>query len=142
MKHDYTGKFVIGQVVYLNDKSSLSHGRPGTVTAINLNGKGYPYRVDFKTTHAYHPESELCAEPIRKTEAASHFESMDISSGFGISGAGSDDYSMATERDVMIVNNAGCQWKHGTRYDEDCECCGRNGEVCNDCGCCERCHYG
>ncbi len=75
--------------------------------------------------------------PARKSD----WQSMDISSGFGIGGAGSDDYSMATEGDSIAANNIGCQWKHGTRYEERCENCSRNSfEICNDCGCCERCH--
>lgn len=66
----YTGKFGVGQTVYLNDKSSLAHGRSGVVTEINLSGKGYPYRANFGVTHAYHPEGELSADPILKPQHA------------------------------------------------------------------------
>ncbi|MCL4733274.1 hypothetical protein KJZ71_05795, partial [Patescibacteria group bacterium] len=64
----YIGKFGVGQTVYLNDESSLAHGRSGVVTEINLSGKGYPYRVNFGVTHAYYPEEELSANPISKSQ--------------------------------------------------------------------------
>lgn len=67
-------------------------------------------------------------------------ETLDITSGLGIGGAGSDDYNIHTERDTMSLDNVGCTWEHGTRYDERCSSCGRVGEVCNRCGCCKRCH--
>ena len=69
-KHIYTGKFEVGQTVYLNDPLSLAHGRSGVVTEINLRGRGYPYRVNFGVTHAYHPEGELSADPILKPRHA------------------------------------------------------------------------
>lgn len=67
-KHIYTGKFEVGQTVYLNDHLSLAHGRSGVVTEINLSGRGYPYRVNFGVTHAYYPEEELSANPISKSQ--------------------------------------------------------------------------
>jgi hypothetical protein len=90
MKYDYTGKFHMGQMVYLNDKSSLAHGRSGTITEINLNGKGYPYRVDFHVTHAYHPESELSPEPTKTPAQKAHTHITDIDSGLGIGGINND----------------------------------------------------
>ena len=145
MKHDYTGKFSVGQTVYLNDKSIPAHGHGGTVTEINLNGRGYPYRVDFNITHAYHTEIELSEDPILKIQkqaqpkSSPEWESMDISSGFGIGGIGSDDYNIGTEMDTNICNTGRCSWG-GTRYDEECASCGRVTAICNDCELCEKCH--
>lgn len=146
MKHDYTGRFAVGQMVYLNDKSSTVHGKQGTVTEINLNGRGYPYRVKFNSsTHVYHPEHELSADPIMPTPRAeplkisSPFVSMDISSGFGIGGVGSDDHNMSIEPAGVSYVRQGCKWG-GTRYDEACAGCGRVTAICNDCELCENCH--
>lgn len=81
--------------------------------------------------------STIVISPVNSVPA---WKSMDIDSGLGIGGTGSDDYNINTETDTGRNSNTGCQWKHGIRYDEKCDNCGRYGMVCNDCGCCERCH--
>lgn len=67
----------------------------------------------------------------------------DITSGLGIGGHGSDDYNIATERDVggtppPVEKRRG--WGYaGLRYDEMCEGgCRQVTVVCNNCGCCKK----
>jgi len=140
MKHDYTGKFSVGDTVYLNDKSSLSHHRQGTVTEVNLNGKGYPYRVNFGTTHVYHPERELLAE-LPKPEQAQQWQSMDVDSGLGIGGI-NNDQAMPFIPSVRAIERV--QKMHDT--DTICKRCGASANfdgamfttlggsnICDDC---------
>ena len=68
-------------------------------------------------------------------------QSMDISSGFGIGGAGSDDYSMATEREQFAPQfskhkSSGQLWEPCSRHGCD------NEPVCLDCRYCldKHCH--
>lgn len=67
------------------------------------------------------------------------YDSMDIESGLGIGGIGSDDHNIHS--DYMAVSR---QRQHkcggGQRYDEACANCGRITVICNDCELCERCH--
>ena len=59
MKRDYTGKYTVGQTVYINDKRSRLHGKQFTIETIDINPKkAYAYRVDG----LWYPESELSAE--------------------------------------------------------------------------------
>ena len=66
---------------------------------------------------------------------------MDITSGLGIGGAGSDDYNIHTEAPGAYITpkpkRPGGFGAHGIRYDEQCDRCRREGEVCNWCGCCK-----
>lgn len=84
---------------------------------------------DWRVVPGHKPEPETKAR-----------KSMDISSGFGIGGYGSDDHNMRLEQPGTSYDHSGCNWGHGTRYDEVCERCGRVTHVCNDCGRCEKCH--
>lgn len=74
--------------------------------------------------------------------AAHERQSMDISSGFGIGGHGSDDHNMRIEQSGTgtSYDYTGCNCNHGTRYDEACARCGRVTEICNNCERCENCH--
>ena len=149
-------KFKIGDRFFLNDPRNVKHGKQGTI--VNTQQRGNPYEIMMdgdelaifgKTPFTWwaredqlseNPVPRPDPEPLKSTPAI-QFESMDISSGFGIGGVGSDDYSMATESGGTSYNSSGCKWSHGTRYDENCESCGRYSfEICNDCGFCERCH--
>lgn len=109
-------------------------GQTGIVVEINPQ-KRCQYRVAFPGRPAiWHPEIELSA-----VAAAHRDETMDIESGIGIGGAGSDDFNIHTERDTMTAHK---QYKcaGGQRYDEACAGCGRITVICNDCELCERCH--
>lgn len=149
-------KFKIGDRIFLNDPANTQHGRAGTV--VNVKRRGYPYeimmdgdehRINDKPFTWWEQESKLSLTPVprvdpepMKSTLTIRFESMDISSGFGIGGHGSDDHDMKFETDRGSNVRPGCQWKHGTRYEENCEKCGRfSFEICNDCGCCGRCHH-
>ncbi len=89
MKRDYTGKYVVGQTVYITDKRSRLHGKQFTIEAIDINPKkAYAYRVDG----LWYPESELSAEsPVEAQPApAGTWQSMDTDSGLGIGGINND----------------------------------------------------
>ena len=91
MKRDYTGKYMVGQTVYINDKSGW-HGQPRTVAAINRNRNGNPYELN---DGFYYPESELSAEPLitppTLPPTPTHtWQTMDIDSGLGIGGINND----------------------------------------------------
>ena len=59
MKRDYTGKYIVGQAVYINDKRSRLHGKQFTIEAIDINPKkAYASRVDG----LWYPQSELSSE--------------------------------------------------------------------------------
>lgn len=99
---------------------------------------------------AQHGETEPMSFKQARIETLKHntkpqpepvqFESMEISSGLGIGGYGSDDYNIWTEHDrVSHPERSGCR-RGGTRYDEACRKCGRVTEICNDCELCENCH--
>lgn len=109
-------------------------------TAIYTGVAGNQTRKLIRELNRQKPTPRQNPEPLKSTPTL-RFESMDISSGLGIGGVGSDDFNINTENNLPSSGSAGCKWEHGTRYDENCESCGRYSlEVCNDCGCCERCH--
>jgi len=84
-------------------------------------------------------EIVLCNAPEpAKTIIKQEWQSMDISSGLGIGGVGSDDFNINSDI-IEIENQKSCSWG-GTRYDEACARCGRVTEICNDCELCEKCH--
>lgn len=70
---------------------------------------------------------------------AQQYQSMDISSGLGIGGVGSDDFNINTEYDKP-VNFRPTKCGNGQRYDEQCSGCGSITVICNDCELCEKCH--
>lgn len=91
MKRDYTGKYIVGQAVYINDKRSRLHGKRFTIEAINTHPKkAYAYQIDG----LWYPESELTAEfPVEtppQPTPVSAWQSMDIDSGLGIGGINND----------------------------------------------------
>lgn len=146
----------IGDRFFLNDPRNMKHGKQGTILNIDPSHRN-PYEIMIdgdelaifgKKPFTWWATRNMLSEtpPLRhnpeplKSTPTIRFESMDIASGFGIGGAGSDDHNMSLEIDHSSFRDD-CQWNHGTRYDEDCESCGRYSfEICNDCGCCDRCH--
>lgn len=89
MKQDYTGKYTVGQTVYINDRSTW-HGQPRTVTAINSNRNGHPYLL---SDGFYYPESELSTTPVIEPPTLPPriaWQTMDIDSGLGIGGINND----------------------------------------------------
>lgn len=88
MKRDYTGKYIVGQAVYINDRRSRLHGKQFTIEAIDPK-KAYAYRVDG----LWYPQSELSAESTVEAvqpAPANTWQSMDIDSGLGIGGINND----------------------------------------------------
>ncbi len=79
---------------------------------------------------------------VRRHAVTHAHESMDISSGFGIGGTGSDDYSMATEGERFAPQfsshkSSGQLWQLCAKRGCD------NEPVCLDCEYCDRhCHCG
>jgi len=80
-------------------------------------------------------------KPEPQQQEVERVEFFDSESGLGIGGLGSDDFNLSTEGDP---NPGGQVYRRhqwgGGRYDEQCESCGHITVVCNECGCCERCH--
>lgn len=65
----------------------------------------------------------------------------DISSGLGVGGCGSDDFSINIQPSEMPKISQGKPigfGKRGIRYDERCEICSKTTDVCNGCGCCRK----
>ncbi len=139
MKRDYTGKYTVGQTVYINDKRTSLHGRQFTIEAINTNPKkAYAYQVDG----LWYPEAELSAEPlVRPTAAPAVWQTMDIDSGLGIGGI-NNDQSAPFVPSVAAIERV--QRLHDT--DTICKRCGASknfdgamftnfggGNICDDC---------
>lgn len=83
---------------------------------------------------------QIAGDTVEQQPAKQEYQSMDISSGLGIGGYGSDDYNIWTSGDTIShPERDGCKWG-GTRYDEACANCGRITAICNDCELCEKCH--
>lgn len=122
-------KFNIGNQV----TNKFTHpGQVGTIIEINEN-KTCAYRVDFAGRPAiWHPENEL------ELHVDKQYQSMDISSGLGIGGVGSDDFNINSDIIETEIQQS-CSWG-GTRYDEACARCGRVTDICNNCELCESCH--
>lgn len=70
---------------------------------------------------------------------SANWQSMDLSSGLGIGGHGSDDFNIGNTGPAFDVQPGPCR-QSGTRYDEPCAHCGRITAICNDCELCSRCH--
>lgn len=123
-------KYNIGDQV----TNKITHpGQVGTIIEIDSSKKMYPYRVDFAGRPAiWHGDDEL------ELHVEKQYQSMDISSGLGIGGVGSDDFNINSDI-IGTENQQSCLWG-GTRYDEECDRCGRVTEICNDCNLCEKCH--
>lgn len=122
-------KFNIGNQV----TNKYTHpGQVGTIIEIDPSKK-CAYRVDFAGRPAiWHPENEL------ELYVEKQFQSMDISSGLGIGGFGSDDLNINFDIIEAEIHQS-CSWG-GTRYDEACARCGRVTDICNNCELCENCH--
>lgn len=132
-------KFAVGQLVYINDPSSLHHGYPRTVVSIER--WEYPYKLDDGFCY---PESELLAEsPTRAAapqSAGREWQTMDIDSGLGIGGI-NNDQSAPFVPSVEAIERV--QHLHGT--DTVCCRCGASkhfdgamfstvgGNICDDC---------
>jgi hypothetical protein len=140
---NYTGKFNVGDTVKLIDAASRANGITGSVTEINLSGRGYPYRVDFGVHHAYHPESELgTAETIHPQRVpVAEYQSMDIDSGLGTGGI-DNDQSVPIIPSLRAIERV--QKMHDT--DTVCKRCGQSANfdgamfttlcgsnICDDC---------
>lgn len=138
---NYTGKFSVGDTVKLIDPSSRANGIAGTVTEINLSGRGYPYRVDFGVHHAYHPECELGMVENVQPAPVAEYQSMDIDSGLGIGGI-NNDQSMPIIPSLRAMERV--QKMHDT--DTICKRCGQSANfdgamfttlggsnICDDC---------
>lgn len=127
-------KYSIGEKV-LNQ--STHPGQIGTVTEIDA-AKKCAYRVLFPGRPAiWHPENEL--------EPAEYQSSMDVESGLGIGGAGSDDYSVATQTQSESFAPQYSKHKSSGQLWEPCSKRGCDNEpVCMDCGYCldKHCHCG
>jgi hypothetical protein len=125
--------------LFLNDPNNVQHGRELEILEHNPH-KPNPYRVRLigGTYDWWETESALSVTPLTQP-APLAWEPLDISSGLGIGGTGSDDYNISTEADVDYNVRGTCKWG-GTRYDEACEICGQITAVCNDCERCENCH--
>lgn len=122
-------KYNIGNQV---TNKSTHPGQVGTIIEINEN-KTCAYRVDFAGRPAiWHPENEL------ELNIEKQNQSMDISSGLGIGGVGSDDFNINSDIIETQIQQS-CSWG-GTRYDEACARCGKIRDICNDCELCEDCH--
>ena len=121
-------KYSIGNQV----TNKLTHpGQVGTVIEIDLSKKLYPYRVEFAGRPAiWHGENEL------ELHVEKQYQSMDISSGFGIGGAGSDDYNIHTETDSFAPQFS--KRKSSGQLWQPCNRRGCNNEpVCLDCEYCD-----
>lgn len=140
MKSDYTGKYTVGQTVYINDNRSHLHGRQFTIEAISTK-KAYAYQVDG----LWYPEAELSAAPLvtqpTPVAAKAQWESWDSDSGLGIGGI-NNDQSMPVVPSVAAI--ARVQHLHDT--DTVCRCCGASAHfdgamfttlgstnICDDC---------
>jgi hypothetical protein len=127
-------KYNIGDQV---ENNSTHRGQVGTITHIDPSKK-CPYKIAFPGRAAiWHPENELTPHIENQPQ------SMDIASGFGIGGAGSEDYSMATEAETFAPQfskrkSSGQLWEPCARRG-----CG-NEPSCLDCGYCldTHCHCG
>lgn len=136
MKRNYTGRFDVGQTVYINHKSSLLHGRQFEIEAVNPRNE-YPYQVDG----LWYPEGELSADsPITPPKPAREWATMDIDSGLGIGGI-NNDQSAPFVPSVSAIERV--QRMHDT--DTVCRRCGASqrfdgamfttigGDICDDC---------
>ena len=66
-KRVYTGKFKVGDRVYLNDKRSTMHGHLGTVLSVNKSLKANPYEMLIDGDEPYsffYNETELSETPV------------------------------------------------------------------------------
>ena len=95
----------------------------------------------WKNTNDLTNKCELVAQKraTGKPQAAG-WVSMDISSGLGIGGVGSDDFDVNSDLAAGSYTITPPHKWGGTRYDESCARCGRVTEICNDCELCENCH--
>lgn len=144
MKRDYTGKYTVGQTVYINDKRNYHHGRQFTIQSISAEGKrSYPYQL---SDGLWYPEGELSAEPPTKPQQQSQptpqkWQTMDIDSGLGISGINNDQAAPVVPSVETIER---MQHLHDT--DTVCRRCGASkhfdgtmfstfggGDICDDC---------
>jgi len=91
----------------------------------------------WRNTNDMTNKCELLKKGQPKPQA--EWTSMDISSGLGIGGVGSDDFNLYTEQPTTSDVVSHHEWG-GTRYDEACARCGKITEICNDCELCEDCH--
>lgn len=80
-------------------------------------------------------ETQPAQQPTRRPQPQREF----AESIFGIGALNQGDG--AEIQTPTPTNSAGCQWENGTRYEETCAACGKPAfEICNHCGCCEKCH--
>ena len=142
MNRDYTGKYAVGQTVYINDTRSYLHGRQFTIQAIDDSPKkAYAYQVDG----LWYPEAELSAEPTvkppTKPQPSRTWETMDIDSGLGIGGI-NNDQTMPFVPSIAAIERV--QRMHDT--DTVCRRCGASANfdgamftnlgginICDDC---------
>ena len=138
MKRDYTGKYAVGQTVYINDKRSTWHGQPRSVEKITSNEYAYLLDDGF-----YYSEALLAAEPHAKQPTATDaWEALhDTDSGLGIGGINNDQSAPFVPSAAAIER---VQRLHDT--DTVCRRCGASknfdgamftnfggGNICDDC---------
>lgn len=137
MKRDYTGKYTVGQTVYINDRSSVWHGQPRRVEKITRNEYAYLLDDGF-----YYPEKLLSAEsPVSSPPTSAQWETMDIDTGLGIGGI-ANDQSMPFVPSIAAIKRV--QRLHDT--DIVCRRCGASAKfdgamfttlggsnICDDC---------
>lgn len=135
MKRDYTGKYTVGQTVYINDKRSAWHGQPRRVEKITH--KENPYLLD---DGFYYSEALLSAESPTKAQQPQEWQTMDIDSGLGIGGINNDQSAPFVPSAAAIER---VQRLHDT--DTVCRRCGASknfdgamfttvgGNICDDC---------
>jgi hypothetical protein len=120
--------------------------------------KNMKYNIEFNQSlgkhvaradrHGSYPDWKTAREELIRLNAAPRpeptptaksrtWESMDIDSGLGIGGIGSDDYNIHTETEPMNIVTGHSRSNGGGQLWEDCPRCGRQ-PVHLDCGYCDR----